>query len=78
MNSQNQSKDLDSITQNPRWTVSARRTVNLGNYESLTLGAEYSADVPEGKKHSEFVQENFERVEKMLVVQFAKNGISVD
>ena len=75
---QNQNKDSDSITQSPRWRVSARRTVNLGDYNSISLEAEYADDIPEGVKQSEFVTEMFERVSKVLHREFNKQGVNLE
>lgn len=44
--------------------VSVKRTVNLGNYESITLEAGVEENIPEGKLQSEHVDFMFQKVNK--------------
>lgn len=68
MTEQSQSKDLGLTT--TRWRVSVKRTVNLGNYESITLEAGVEENIPEGKLQSEHVDFMFQKVNKVLDKEF--------
>lgn len=47
-----------------------KRTVNLGNYESITLEAGVEENIPEGKLQSEHVDFMFQKVNKVLDKEF--------
>lgn len=61
---------------NSRWRLAIRRTVNLGDYNSITLDAELEEDLPEGTLSSEHTEFMFKKIGKVLEREFAKHGVS--
>ncbi len=50
--------------------MSVKRTVNLGNYESITLEAGVEENIPDGSKQSEYVDFMFKKVNTVLDKEF--------
>lgn len=73
---QSDSTPVESLQKNPaRLRVTARRTVNLGDYNSLTYEVSVEEDQRSDKKQSEHLDLMFDRINGYLARKFIESGV---